>query len=43
MELKTKYYKTRNDGVILVVTQTNNNCYIKQVETGALCTRAVDI
>lgn len=31
---KCEYYMTRSDGVILVKTYSDNNKYIKQLETG---------
>lgn len=41
--IKTEYYKTRNDGVILVRTYSTKNKYIKQVETGLEYTEAIDV
>lgn len=42
-KLKTEYYKTRDDGVIIVVTKATNNCMIRQVETGGLHDEAFDV
>ncbi len=39
----TEFYKTRQDGSILVITKPTNNCYIRQVETGALYSEAIDV
>ena len=41
--IKTEYYTTRNDGVILVRTYSTENKYIKQVETGLEYTEAIDV
>ena len=41
--IKTEYYKTRNDGVILVKTYSKENKYIKQVETGLEYNEAIDV
>ena len=41
--IKTEYYTTRNDGVILVRTYSTENKYIKQVETGLEYDTAIDI
>lgn len=40
---KTEYFTTREDGVMLVVTTPTNNCLIRQIETGSLCDKAIDI
>ena len=37
------FYKTREDGAILVKTSSPNNCYIRQVETGRLYSSATDV
>lgn len=39
----TSFYINRNDGTMLVITKPTNNCYIKQVETGALYEEAIDV
>ena len=41
--IKTEYYTTRNDGVILVKTYSTENKYIKQLETGLEYDEAIDI
>ena len=41
--IKTEYYTTRNDGVLLVKTYSDSNKYIKQAETGLEYTDAIDI
>ena len=41
--IKTEYYTTRNDGVLLVKTYSNTNKYIKQNETGIEYTEAIDV
>lgn len=41
--IKTEYYTTRNDGVILVKTYSTENKYIKQVETGLEYDEAIDV
>lgn len=41
--IKMEYYKTRNDGVALYKTYSNNNKYIKQVETNRYYTEAIDV
>lgn len=41
--IKTEYYTTRNDGVLLVKTYSDSNKYIKQAETGLEYTEAIDI
>lgn len=41
--IKTEYYTTRNDGVILVKTYSTENKYIKQVETGLEYDVAIDV
>lgn len=39
----TEYYKTRNDGAILVRTYSTENKYIKQVETNLKYNEAIDL
>ena len=41
--IKTEYYTTRNDGVLLVKTYSTENKYIKQNETGLEYTEAIDV
>ena len=41
--LKCEYYNTRKDGVVLVRSYSDNNKYIRQVETGIDYTDAIDI
>lgn len=41
--IKTEYYTTRNDGVVLVKTYSTENKYIKQVETGLEYDEAIDV
>lgn len=41
--IKTEYYTTRNDGVILVKTYSTENKYIKQNETGLEYSEAIDV
>ena len=41
--IKTEFFMTRNDNVILVKTYSTENKYIKQVETGLEYDEAVDI
>lgn len=41
--IKTEYYTTRNDGVLLVKSYSTENKYIKQVETGLEYNEAIDI
>ena len=41
--IKTEYYATRNDGVILVKTYSTENKYIKQAETGLEYDEAIDV
>ena len=41
--IKTEYFKTRNDGVILVKTYSTENKYIKQLETNLEYDIAIDI
>lgn len=41
--IKTEYYTTRNDGVLLVKTYSTENKYIKQVETKLEYTEAIDV
>ena len=43
MAKKCDYFKTREDGVILVKTYSTTNKYIKQVETGLEYTDAIDV
>lgn len=37
------YYKTRDDGVMLVRTYSTENKYIKNIETGYEDTEAIDV
>lgn len=41
--IKTEYYDTRNDGVILVKTYSTENKYIKQLETNSEYDIAIDV
>ena len=41
--IKTEYYSTRTDGVILVKTYSTENKYIKQLETNLEYDIAIDI
>lgn len=41
--IKTEYYTTRNDGVVLVKTYSTENKHIKQLETGLEYNEAIDI
>ena len=41
--IKTEYFKTRDDGVILVKTYSTENKYIKQLETNLEYDIAIDI
>ena len=41
--IKCEYYNTRKDGVMLVRTFSDNNKYIRQVETEIDYTDAIDI
>ena len=41
--LKCEYYNTRKDGVVLVRSYSDNNKYIRQVETGIDYTDAIDV
>ena len=41
--IKTEFFMTRNDNVILVKTYSTENKYIKQVETGLEYDEAIDI
>ena len=41
--IKTEYFNTRNDGVILVKTYSTENKYIKQLETNLEYDIAIDI
>lgn len=38
-----EFYKTREDGVNLYRTYSDTNHYIKQVQTGAIYSEAVDV
>ena len=41
--IKTEYFKTRDDGVILVKTYSTENKYIKQLETNLEYDIAIDV
>jgi hypothetical protein len=41
--IKTEYFKTRDDGVILVKTYSTDNKYIKQLETNLEYDFAIDV
>ena len=41
--IKTEYFNTRNDGVILVKTYSTENKYIKQLETNLEYDIAIDV
>ena len=41
--IKTEYYSTRTDGVILVKTYSTENKYIKQLETNIEYDIAIDV
>ena len=41
--IKTEYYSTRTDGVVLVKTYSTENKYIKQLETNLEYDIAIDI
>ena len=41
--IKTEYFNTRNDGVILVKTYSTENKYIKQLETNIVYDIAIDV
>ena len=41
--IKTEYYGTRTDGVILVKTYSTENKYIKQLETNLEYDIAIDV
>ena len=41
--IKTEYYSTRDDGVILVKTYSTENKYIKQLETNLEYDIAIDV
>lgn len=41
--IKTEYYSTRTDGVILVKTSSTENKYIKQLETNLEYDIAIDV
>ena len=41
--IKQEFYKTREDGVNLIRTYSDENKYIKQVETGNEYTEAIDV
>ena len=43
MEVKTEYYATRNDGVLLVKSYSTRKKYILQNETGLEYDEAIDI
>ena len=43
MAIKTEYYKTRTDGVVLNRTYSDEGFYILQNETGIEYTEAVDV
>ena len=43
MEVKTEYYATRNDGVLLVKSYSTRKKYILQNETGLEYDIAIDI
>jgi hypothetical protein len=42
-KVRTEYFKTRDDGVVIVVTKSTNNCMIRKVETGSLYEEAYDV
>jgi hypothetical protein len=42
-KVRTEYFKTRDDGVVIVVTKSTNNCMIRKVETGELYEEAYDV
>ena len=41
--IKTEYYDTRTDGVILIKTYSTENKYIKQLETNLEYDIAIDV
>ena len=41
--IKTEYYSTRTDGVVLVKTYSTENKYIKQLETNIEYDIAIDV
>ena len=41
--IKTEYFNTRNDGIILVKTYSTENKYIKQLETNLEYDIAIDV
>ena len=41
--IKTEYYSTRTDGVILVKTDSTDNKFIKQLETNLEYDIAIDV
>lgn len=41
--IKTEYFMTRSDGVILVRTYSTENKYIKQIETNLEYDEAIDV
>ena len=43
MAIIKEIYKTREDGVVLYITHSNENKVIKQVETGIEYDEAVDV
>lgn len=42
-KLTPKFYKTREDGVALYITKSDNNKMILQVETGIEYSEAIDV
>lgn len=38
-----EFYRIREDGVTLYRTYSDSDCYIKQVETGAVYSEAIDV
>ena len=41
--IKTEYYSTRTDGVVLIKTYSTENKYIKQLETNLEYDIAIDV
>ena len=41
--IKTEYYSTRTDGIVLVKTYSTENKYIKQLETNLEYDIAIDV
>ena len=41
--LKREIYKTRDDGIVLYRNYSDENYYIRQIETGNKYTEAIDI